>query len=60
LKSNLDAMKLIWNRFLGFLACCGGGIACFGIAFLFLPLRMCSSLLRAQADGLGICSRRET
>jgi hypothetical protein len=27
------------DRFLGFLACCVGGIACFGIAFLFLPLR---------------------
>ncbi|WVQ81385.1 hypothetical protein IAT38_003509 [Cryptococcus sp. DSM 104549] len=27
-----------WERFLGFLACCAGGIACFGIAFLFLPI----------------------
>ncbi|KAI9636962.1 Got1/Sft2-like family-domain-containing protein [Dioszegia hungarica] len=27
-----------WERFLGFLACCLGGMACFGIAFLFLPL----------------------
>lgn len=28
-----------WERFLGFIACCLGGMACFGIAFLFLPLR---------------------
>ncbi|WVR08941.1 hypothetical protein IAU60_006000 [Kwoniella sp. DSM 27419] len=27
-----------WERFLGFLACCAGGIACFGVAFLFLPI----------------------
>ncbi|WVF65402.1 hypothetical protein IAT40_000129 [Kwoniella sp. CBS 6097] len=27
-----------WERFLGFLACCVGGIACFGVAFLFLPI----------------------
>ncbi|KAK1922778.1 Got1/Sft2-like family-domain-containing protein [Papiliotrema laurentii] len=27
-----------WERFLGFLACCAGGLACFGIAFLFLPM----------------------
>lgn len=32
------------SRFLGFLACCAGGIACFGIAFLFLPIRMLSQL----------------
>jgi hypothetical protein len=30
--------KLIF-RFIGFLACCAGGMACFGIAFLFLPIR---------------------
>ncbi|WWD21282.1 hypothetical protein CI109_105766 [Kwoniella shandongensis] len=27
-----------WERFLGFLACCAGGMACFGVAFLFLPI----------------------
>ncbi|KAK4687683.1 hypothetical protein P7C73_g2430, partial [Tremellales sp. Uapishka_1] len=27
-----------WERFLGFLACCAGGLACFFIAFLFLPI----------------------
>ncbi|OCF35709.1 SFT2 domain-containing protein [Kwoniella heveanensis CBS 569] len=27
-----------WERFLGFLACCVGGMACFGVAFLFLPI----------------------
>ncbi|CAD6578871.1 MAG: protein transport protein sft2 [Tremellales sp. Tagirdzhanova-0007] len=27
-----------WERFLGFLACCAGGMACFGISFLFLPI----------------------
>ncbi len=27
------------SRFLGFLACCAGGLACFFIAFLFLPIR---------------------
>jgi hypothetical protein len=39
LKTLLSPTQLIYHRFLGFLACCGGGIACFGIAFLFLPLR---------------------
>ena len=34
------------SRFIGFLACCAGGIACFGIAFLFLPIRMLSQLQR--------------
>jgi hypothetical protein len=27
--------------FLGFIACCLGGMACFAIAFLFLPIREC-------------------
>jgi len=30
------------ERFLGFLACCAGGLACFFIAFLFLPIRKSS------------------
>ncbi|EIW67064.1 hypothetical protein TREMEDRAFT_69964 [Tremella mesenterica DSM 1558] len=32
------ALSPLTSRFLGFLACCAGGIACFGIAFLFLPM----------------------
>ncbi|ORY28771.1 ER-to-golgi vesicle protein transport Sft2 [Naematelia encephala] len=44
-----------WERFLGFLACCAGGMACFGIAFLFLPLLAIKPRKFALAFTLGSC-----
>ncbi|WVN87878.1 uncharacterized protein L203_103075 [Cryptococcus depauperatus CBS 7841] len=44
-----------WERFLGFLACCAGGIACFGIAFLFLPILAMRPRKFALAFTLGSC-----
>ncbi|AAW44385.2 hypothetical protein CNF02190 [Cryptococcus deneoformans JEC21] len=44
-----------WERFIGFLACCAGGIACFGIAFLFLPILAIKPRKFALAFTLGSC-----
>ncbi|ODO06146.1 SFT2 domain-containing protein [Cryptococcus wingfieldii CBS 7118] len=44
-----------WERFLGFLACCAGGMACFGIAFLFLPILAIKPRKFALAFTLGSC-----
>ncbi|KAL7420988.1 Protein transport protein sft2 [Cryptotrichosporon argae] len=44
-----------WERFLGFLACCAGGIACFGVAFLFLPILVVKPRKFALAFTLGSC-----
>ncbi|OCF56310.1 hypothetical protein V866_005019 [Kwoniella sp. B9012] len=44
-----------WERFLGFLACCAGGIACFGVAFLFLPILAIKPRKFALAFTLGSC-----
>ncbi|ORX39349.1 Got1/Sft2-like family-domain-containing protein [Kockovaella imperatae] len=44
-----------WERFLGFLACCAGGLACFFIAFLFLPILAIKPRKFALAFTLGSC-----
>ncbi|WOO81469.1 Protein transport protein sft2 [Vanrija pseudolonga] len=44
-----------WERFLGFIACCLGGMACFGIAFLFLPMLALKPRKFALAFTLGSC-----
>ncbi|KAK6906183.1 hypothetical protein I203_100168 [Kwoniella mangroviensis CBS 8507] len=44
-----------WERLLGFLACCAGGIACFGVAFLFLPILAIKPRKFALAFTLGSC-----
>ncbi|GFZ47116.1 hypothetical protein JCM24511_04858 [Saitozyma sp. JCM 24511] len=44
-----------WERFIGFLACCAGGMACFGIAFLFLPILALKPRKFALAFTLGSC-----
>jgi hypothetical protein len=36
----------------GFLACCAGGVACFGVAFLFLPIRKSASQPSAAANNV--------
>ncbi|RSH85906.1 protein transport protein sft2 [Apiotrichum porosum] len=44
-----------WERFLGFIACVVGGMACFGIAFLFLPILALKPRKFALAFTLGSC-----